>query len=119
MARLIAGPFCGRFMLDNRKGLIVMTDKTKVIFRKWKNGTIDALFPELPHDPNGFTCVAYSHVGQHSGADYHGVISQTKPAAPDEYAALARELTRIGYALDVVKREPRGAYQTRRAAALA
>jgi hypothetical protein len=103
----------------NREGLIAMTDKTKVIFRKWKDGTIDALFPELPDDRNGFTCVAYAHIGQHSGADYQGVISQTKPAAPDDYASLLAELTRIGYALDVVKREPRGAYQTRRAAALA
>jgi hypothetical protein len=96
-----------------------MTDKTKVIFRKWRDGTIDAIFPELPANRNGLDCVAYAHVGQHGAADYQGVISQTKPALPDEYAPLLTELTRIGYALDVVKREPRGAYQTRRAAALA
>jgi hypothetical protein len=96
-----------------------MTDKTKVIFRKWRDGTIDAIFPELPASRNGHDCVAYAHIGQHSGADYQGVISQTKPATPDDYAPLLAELTRIGYTLDVVKREPRGAYQTRRAAALA
>lgn len=92
-----------------------MTDKTKVIFRKWRDGTIDAIFPELPASRNGLDCVAYAHVGQHGAADYHAVIWQTKPAMPDEYAALARELTGIGYALDVIKRAPRNALATRRA----
>lgn len=57
----------------------------KVVFRKWKDtGDVIALFPELPSDIYGWFCDSYEHVGQHSGADYHGVIRQTVPAAPHE-----------------------------------
>ena len=43
--------------------------KTKVIFRKLKDGDIIALFPELPGDMNPYhTCESYMHVGQHGAA---------------------------------------------------
>lgn len=46
------------------------------------------------------TC--YSHVGQHSGChiDY---IKESRPATPDEYADLKRELEGQGYELRVCK----------------
>jgi hypothetical protein len=80
-----------------------MTDL--VVFRKWRDcGTIIAMFPELPSDLQGWYCDAYEHVGQHGGADFHGVIQHSIPARPDEYADLAEELTRIGYNLRPIKR---------------
>jgi len=78
--------------------------KTKVIFRKWKDGDIIALFPELPGDMNPYrTCESYMHIGQHSAAsvDLTNVI---KLASPEEYASLFAELESIGYNLRVCKR---------------
>lgn len=74
--------------------------KVAVVFRKWRDtGDVIALFHELPADLHGWFCDSHMHVGQHGGADYHGVIRQTVPATPDEYAALSVELNRIGYRL--------------------
>jgi hypothetical protein len=76
-----------------------------VVFRKWRDtSTIIALFPELAADYQGWYCDAYEHVGQHGGADFHGVVQHTTPARPNEYADLAEELTRIGYNLRPIRR---------------
>lgn len=75
---------------------------TIVVFRKWDgDGHILALFPELPSDRYGHNCLSYQHVGQHSGAWYQGCIQNSRPATPEEYAPLHRELTRRGYRLVV------------------
>jgi hypothetical protein len=77
---------------------------TKVIFRKWKNGAVIALFPDYtnPHDR---TVTSYMHIGQHGDADYGYVISTTHPALPNEYRDLLAELITTGYAdLHVVQR---------------
>ena len=80
-----------------------MTDL--VVFRKWRDtGTIIALFPELPSDYQGWFCDSYEQVGQHGGADFHGVVQHSTPAQHDEYADLAVELARIGYRLRPIKR---------------
>ena len=87
----------------------------KVVFRKWKDsGDVIALLPELPSDPHGWFCDSYMHVGQHSGADYHGVIGQTVPATPDEYAALSIELNCIDYRLVPIHRASRRLHERRR-----
>lgn len=91
------------------------SQSTPVIFRKWPDGQIIALFPYLPC-ASALDCASYMHVGQHSGADPQGVIASTKPAGPDEYAALARELTNRGYVMRVMKRLPRDAVAKRREA---
>jgi hypothetical protein len=89
--------------------------KVAVVFRKWKDtGDVIALFPELPADIYGWYCDSYMHVGQHGGADYHGVISQTVPATPDEYAALSGELNRIGYRLRLLARASWRQHERRR-----
>lgn len=75
------------------------TDVVPVVFRKWPNGELMALFPTLEHDRHH--CMSYEHVGQHGGADYTGCIARTDAAKPDEYAELKSELERIGYKLDV------------------
>ncbi|MCK5608450.1 hypothetical protein KAR91_41600 [Candidatus Pacearchaeota archaeon] len=77
-------------------------EQTRVVFRKFKEGDIIALFPELSEGGAGVE--SYMHVGQHSSADYNGCISMTKPAAPEEYKALAIELESIGYNLLIRKR---------------
>jgi len=69
-------------------------EETVVIFRKWrgKPHSVMALMPELASSYNGHYCDAYEHAGQHGGADYHGVIDQTRAASPEEYADLKAEL---------------------------
>jgi hypothetical protein len=89
-----------------------------VVFRKWRDtGTIIALFPELPSDINGWFCDAYEQVGQHGGADYHGVIQHTTPASAEVCAGLAKELTGIGYNLKPIKRASPRHHERRREAA--
>lgn len=76
---------------------------TKVVFRKFKQGgDIIALFPE---QVNRLMVGSYMHLGQHSDADYDGVISKTTPAKESEYADLLAELKSIGYEdIKVLKR---------------
>ena len=74
-----------------------MKKGTIVIFRKWSNGSIIALLPEIPADTEGKLCQSYEHIGQHGGADYRGVIGRIKAAKPDEFAELLQELEMIGY----------------------
>jgi hypothetical protein len=87
-------------------------DPVAVVFRRWRdvNGRgIIALFPGIPayaHAASSAFCSSFEHVGQHSPADYPGVIAQTMPATPEEYADLKRELESApyNYVLRVVKR---------------
>jgi len=80
------------------------TEKTKIIFRKYKEGDIVALFPELPGSNDYGTCTLYQHIGQHGHADINGVIDCTTLVTEQEYAPLFAELTAIGYNLQVCKR---------------
>lgn len=79
------------------------TYKTDVIFRKYKDGDIIALFPHDIINSRGHV-KSYMHVGQHSGADYMGVIMKTKPAKIDEFTDLKDELESIGYDLNIIIR---------------
>ena len=72
------------------------------------------LFPEIPADLYGQYCDSYEHVGQHGGADYHGVIMNTRPANTEESADLVEELTRIGYQLRPIKRASQLHHERRR-----
>lgn len=77
-------------------------DITKVVFRWWNvSKDIIALFPDTWE--YGF-CNSYEHVGQHGDADYDGIIKQSRPATPEEYADLKAELESIGYNLKVMQR---------------
>lgn len=78
---------------------------TKVVFRKWKNGDIIALFPDEPWSQSNYMTTSYMHVGQHGAADYAGVIADTSPAQENEYKDLLNELKTIGYTdLRIVQR---------------
>jgi hypothetical protein len=71
--------------------------KTKVIYRKFSDGEVIALFPEEPnsiHESN--TCMSYQHVGQHGGASI-ALCHELAPAKPEEYEALHNELIAVGY----------------------
>lgn len=77
--------------------------KTIVVFRKFKEGDVLALFPQEEY--GGGLCMSYQAVGQHGGADYAHCIGITKPAKEAEYEPLLRELKAIGYELKIVKRK--------------
>jgi len=93
-------------------------EKTFVVFRKWEDtGGIIALFPTTPSDFYGWYCDSYERIGQHGGADFHGVMLATTPARRKETLSLRRELRQIGYSLAPVKRTSRGMHEQRRAEA--
>ena len=79
---------------------------TRVIFRKYPDGEIIALFPDEPWYSGYGLITSYMHDGQHSGAWYKGVIADTKPAKPSEYMPLFDELVATGYNnLEIAKRQ--------------
>lgn len=69
-------------------------NEIKVVFRKFKNGEIIALFPQMLCSRG--TIISYMHIGQHGGADPL-IVYDTKLATPEEYAPLLAELVAIGY----------------------
>lgn len=69
---------------------------TKVIFKKFPEGDIIACFPELVGDMKEFTCLSYQHLGQHGACDTW-YMANLRPAAPEEYNDLLKELQSIGY----------------------
>jgi hypothetical protein len=84
-----------------------------VIFRKWLNNKVLALFPEDPVDKEGRYCFCYEPIGEPEskyygllvGAeDYTTCIRRTKPATPEEYGDLKARLERVGYKLRLKKR---------------
>jgi hypothetical protein len=90
---------------------LVKPNSVDVMFRvdrgrvSWGNlADVYALFPGLAGTNKIHTCLCYQHVGQHSSADLQGCINKSRPATPEEYDQLKRELERIGYVLNVVKR---------------
>ena len=75
---------------------------TPVIFRKFSDGEVIALFPTVC-GTSWYDCNSYMHVGQHSSADL-GIVSITKLAKEEEYKDLFEELESIGYNLKVYTR---------------
>jgi hypothetical protein len=85
---------------------------TRVIFRVFRAHPreVIALFPDVPGTNAPGTCLSYVHNGQHGAADLLGLMySGTRPASPEEYASLKRELERppYEYKLRVIKRTPK------------
>lgn len=84
-------------------------EKTKVIFRKFPDGEVIALFSELPGDMKVSHCLSYLHIGQHDCADT-SIYYDTKPIkfadieGQNAINFLWRELRSIGYNLTVVSR---------------
>jgi len=79
--------------------------ETPVVYRRFPNGEVVALFPSLPGGQFG-ECLSYLHFGQHGAADYGHVVRTTGPASPADRADLQAELVQIGYDdLRVYRRE--------------
>jgi hypothetical protein len=76
--------------------------KDIVVFRKFKDGQIIALFPELPCDARG-NITSYMHIGQHSACS-PPIVNETKLATPQDYQGLYNELTSLGYNLEIRKK---------------
>jgi hypothetical protein len=72
--------------------------KEKVVFRKFEDGDIIALFPEMK---NGPWIGSYMYAGQHSDASPE-LIKELDKATPEEYAPLLSELRSIGYKLEII-----------------
>lgn len=70
---------------------------TKVVFRRYPDGQVIALFPDIPWSGRRGEITSYMHVGQHGAADYAGVIAMTRPAHEKEYRNPLSELRAIGY----------------------
>ena len=45
---------------------------TKVVFRRYPDGQVIALFPDIPWSGRRGEITSYMHVGQHGAADYAG-----------------------------------------------
>lgn len=78
------------------------SEKTIVIFRMF-GGDVIALFPGIPEN-TGF-CSSYMHVGQHGSADYRAVIRTSRPATPEEYNDLKKELESAPYNYNFIVRK--------------
>jgi hypothetical protein len=87
-----------------RKGGKSDKNKTPIIFRKFKDGDIIAVFPDDIADLSG-NVTMYQHQGQHGAGDYNQVMQQTKKATPKEYAKLNKELKSIGYKIKPVSKD--------------
>lgn len=81
-------------------------EKTKVIFRQWKDGDVIALFPEIATDTIGYNCESFIHVGQHGAASPRIILKDTKLANLEDGAVkkLIKELEGRGYNLEIIKR---------------
>lgn len=83
--------------------------ETAVLFRVARlgehKGEVTAVFPACPADMHGRTLTCYSHIGQHSACSLDW-LRTTRPATPDEYAALKAELegAPYGYRLRIYDR---------------
>lgn len=81
--------------------------KTKVAFRKFPEGDVIALFPEMQgadfiSKGKRHTYIGtYQSIGQHSDA-HPSLITDLKPASKGEYKDLYDELINIGYELSIV-----------------
>lgn len=77
---------------------------TPIIFRFWNlSRNIIAILPTV--SANYGCTMMYEHVGQHGEGAYPSVMSQSRPATPEEYKDLFDELQGIYGDLKIVKRD--------------
>lgn len=82
-----------------------MKTQTRVMFRKYNNGEIVAVFPDIQEGRTKDDVRCYQHIGQHGQASYAYFIALTKPAKEHEYQELFKELIVVGYDdLKIIKR---------------
>jgi hypothetical protein len=94
-------------------------EETPVMFRADRagqfKGHVTAVFPCEPGTNDAGTMSCFAHVGQHGACSLEWYNS-TRPATPEEYADLKKELESApyGYRLKIYKRMARGFAKTRR-----
>jgi hypothetical protein len=93
------------------------TDRTLVIFRRWKRNpkSVIAIFPLELGNGSPVLCSSYEHIGQHGACD--PMIVQDTIACKNtdiDVIELLHELQSIGYNLTIGKRIPRNAIEVRR-----
>lgn len=81
-------------------------EKLEVQFRVL-NGEVIAVFPYVIESIDSVS--SYMHVGQHSHCAWD-INTFTKPATPNQYEPLKKELESIGYDLKVIKRRDHSKY---------
>ena len=80
-----------------------------------EGGDVFALFPEWPAASGEDLCMCYQELGGHCAADYGGCVARSRPARPDEYAAMLAHLAAIGHEdLAVRERATREMHERRR-----
>lgn len=90
--------------------------ETPMMFRVWgRQHELFALMPTILGTYDPATCSAYAQVGQHGSADPCGCIQRSRPATPEEYGPLKRELEGLGYRVKVIRRTSRKHYEARKA----
>lgn len=91
--------------------------KTKVLFRRFHQGDLIALFPEEPADNQLGHCSSYQSIGQHGAASVDlGPYTVPATLAEPDVAALAKELERVGYEIQPVHRITAAMHRKRLAA---
>jgi hypothetical protein len=74
-------------------------EKEKVVFRKFEDGEVIALFPETR---TSRWIGSYMHIGQHGDAT-PDLLTELEPATEEEYKSLADGLKSIGYNLEITE----------------
>lgn len=80
-----------------------------VVFRRYADGSILALFPFIPFTANG-ECTSYQRIGQHGAANYmHCIHDTTEPDGEiqdsEALCELSDELEKAGYQLSPMSHE--------------
>ena len=73
----------------------------KVVFRKFNDGEIIALFPQIKFGCPHYEIMSYMHIGQHGEVDHHAILEQTKLATEEEYQTLLNEIKNIYHDYDI------------------
>ena len=86
--------------------IIVKKELLKVVFRKFEDGEVIALFPEIKFGCPHYKIMSYMHVGQHGEVDYQAVTKITKLATKEDYQSLLKEIASIyhEYEIKVMKK---------------
>lgn len=72
---------------------------TQVIFCKFPEGDVIALFPDMPEGAGMIN--SYQHIGQHGAASVE-LLHELPEAGINEFMPLLKELIGIGYKLEVM-----------------
>ena len=79
---------------------------TKVIFRKYRNGDVIAVFPEIPTDLYSYDCLSYMTIGQHAACNWLAILEMTTPCK-DANRMIDELENRYGYRLDIKQKYSR------------